>query len=219
LAKNIPQYVLDALGASEITFGFLFKFTDGTNDYRYTDFDLDIWSDADGSLEKYSSIGFGFDSINYSMGQIVDDASIRIDNLNSVMTSIFGGDNIQGNKASLWACIITDSTSNNIYTISLFGGYLDSFDLDETELRLKISSLFSSWHQTSFSKYGSSCRWKVFKGTECRYAGTESYCDRTYSKCLYLGNEEHYGGFRFCADVENRTIWWGPNPKERQAEG
>lgn len=219
MAKDIPQYILDALGATEITFGFLFKFSDGSNTYRYTDFDTDLWSDVDGSMQKYSAIGFGFDSINYSMGQIVDDASVRIDNLNSAMTALFGGENIQGNQASLWAAIVTDSTDNNIYTVSLFTGYLDSFDLDESELRLRITSLFTSWHQTSFTKYSSSCRWKVFGGTECRYAGGESWCDRTYSRCSYLGNTAHFGGFRFCADVENRTIWWGPNPKERQAEG
>lgn len=39
------------------------------------------------------------------------------------------------------------------------------------------------------------CRYKVFKGAYCGYSGSESDCDRTFSRCKALGNQSRFGGF------------------------
>jgi len=39
------------------------------------------------------------------------------------------------------------------------------------------------------------CRWKVFKGSECGYAGGSTACDRKFSTCVSYTNETRFGGF------------------------
>lgn len=38
------------------------------------------------------------------------------------------------------------------------------------------------------------CRYKVFKGTECLYAGADLTCDRTFKQCLGFGHQLRFGG-------------------------
>jgi phage-related protein len=38
------------------------------------------------------------------------------------------------------------------------------------------------------------CRYEVFKGTACGYSGSETVCDRTFARCIELGNEARFGG-------------------------
>lgn len=39
------------------------------------------------------------------------------------------------------------------------------------------------------------CRYKEFKGPLCGYSGPETECDRTFARCMELGNESRFGGF------------------------
>ena len=39
------------------------------------------------------------------------------------------------------------------------------------------------------------CRWKVFKGTQCGYAGAATACDRSFAACIALANQARFGGF------------------------
>lgn len=38
------------------------------------------------------------------------------------------------------------------------------------------------------------CRYRIFKGSRCQYAGVETSCDRTLSTCRSYGNSIHFGG-------------------------
>ena len=38
------------------------------------------------------------------------------------------------------------------------------------------------------------CRWK-FKGLQCQYSGSETKCNKTFSRCKELNNVIRYGGF------------------------
>jgi len=38
------------------------------------------------------------------------------------------------------------------------------------------------------------CRYEVFKGTACGYSGAETTCNRTFARCIELGNQERFGG-------------------------
>lgn len=39
------------------------------------------------------------------------------------------------------------------------------------------------------------CRYKEFKGALCAYAGAETECNRTFARCVALGNISRFGGF------------------------
>ena len=98
--------------------------------------------------------------------------------------------------------------------VTLFEGELDDWEVDETDLSIRVVSAASQWAQRTLSKQAGTCRWKVFKGTEWQYAGVESWCDRTYSRCSALTNTANFGGFRFLPDLIDKDIWWGRSPKD-----
>lgn len=219
MSRSIIQSVLNQLEANELTTFMSLEFTDGSSWYRYTDLDVPVYAPTDSTTSHlFTPIGFRVESITYSTGNIVDEASLEIDNINQVMTSLFAGGTMQGNEASLY-CGVMDANDQVLDLIKVFEGLLDSFDLDERSLKLKISSYFSQWSQETMGKHSSSCRWKKFKGAECRYAGAGDWCDRSYTRCQALNNIVHFGGFRFLPDLENKSIWWGPTPEERRALG
>jgi hypothetical protein len=43
--------------------------------------------------------------------------------------------------------------------------------------------------------YGSTCRYKYFKGAECKYGDSETTCNRTLDQCVTYANDVNFGGF------------------------
>jgi len=173
------------------------------------------YSSGDGN---YDPRGFEFESINYTLSNVMDDCTLRIDNLDSVLTSIFVDNTIEEQEASVYLGLM-DTDDTVLGTVLMFTGEVDSFELDESEVRMVIGSKFTRWGNQAYNKHSASCRWKVFKGDECGYAGGQTWCDRSYTRCVVLGATATFGGFRFLPSIENRKIWWGPNPSQRRAEG
>jgi len=222
MARNLDQNVIDMLSAYKMFPFFCLDFTDGDTNYKYTTLDVPITlSVSGGPSGVYESRGFEFESINYTLSNVMDNATIRIDNLDSVLTSIFVGGTVEEKEASLYLGLMntaTDSTSELLGTALVFTGEVDSFELDETEVRMVIGSIFSRWSHQSFGKHSSSCRYKVFKGNKCGYIDSHINCDRSYTRCFALDNTVNFGGFKWLPSIENKKIWWGPTPSERQAE-
>lgn len=38
------------------------------------------------------------------------------------------------------------------------------------------------------------CRYEVFKGSGCGYTGSETECNRTFARCIEIGNQLRFGG-------------------------
>jgi len=92
---------------------------------------------------------------------------------------------------------------------SLFHGILDSWELSEGRIRLTATNVLNTWQEHSLSRHSSSCRWRAFKGPECQYVGSAVHCDRSYTRCVELGNQANFGGFRFLPDIVDKEVWWG----------
>lgn len=218
MARVIDQDILDELETSEITTFHLLEYTVNTTTYYYTDCDIPINYATDGTnVNYYVCRSFTFNNVSYSNNDIVDSCSIRVDNIDSVLTSIFA-DNIIVEEQAVLSMIVFDDNNAVIGSQQIFNGLINDFSLDETELKMTVTSIFAKWDQTSSSKHTALCRWKKFKGIECKYAGTETVCDRTYTRCTTLINTDNFGGFRWLPAIENVAIWWGPTPSERQEE-
>ncbi len=95
----------------------------------------------------------------------------------------------------------------------LFEGEMDSWELTEKQIKVKAIGAISKWTRSTLLDQAPLCRWRVFKGTECTYAGGETWCDRTYTRCVDLGNTANFGGDRWLASLDGVTLWWGPAPK------
>ena len=186
MSRIISDEIREQLESKELFPFYLFEFKDNDGDWwRFTSLDVsqrfDSYPSTQGPSGTYEPLGFEFERISYSVGNVVDDASIRVDNLDQLMTALFVGDVMQGNPAALYIGVLNPSGAD-LGTLKVFEGELDSFDLDEETLRVSVASLFSRWNQRAAEKHSANCRWKVFKGTECRYAGSENWCDRSYAR-------------------------------------
>lgn len=175
--------------------------------YRYTTCDTPIYSGGN----KYTPRDFEPSNITYSVGQIVDQASLSIDNNDDALTADFVGSEVQGESVTI-SVVFLDSTNQIINApVTLFIGEIDEWNMSEGIIEITISNQFSQWNNITFSQYQSSCRWKVFKGAECGYAGGLTTCNRTYTDCVARSNTANFGGFRFLPSIENRAIFWGMN--------
>jgi hypothetical protein len=198
---------------------YLFEFQDANDNWwKFTTLDVSQYYDpitygSVGPSGTFEPLGFNFESISYNSHDVVDSASIIVDNIDQLMTSLFVGDVLQGNTAALYIGMLNPSGAD-IGTVKIFEGELDAFNLDEERLAFSVASLFARWNSRSNEKHSASCRWRKFKGIECQYAGSETWCDRSYKRCSDLANQPHFGGFRYLPAFENKTLWWGPTPDQ-----
>jgi len=241
--RTIDAGIIAELESSEFSPFYLLHLSIDDTDYRYTDCDVPITFDSN----THAPLGFSFQSAQYSVSRIVDKIQIKIDNLDSVMTSIFVGGTPQGAAVELSIVLYNASggafassgtlidtagvdlldtagedlldtvSESGASTLSgktvIFDGEIDSWQLNEESLKVTVTSILARWSQRTLSKHPKSCRWKVFKGTECQYAGAETWCDRTHVRCTALSNTAHYGGFRWLPSLVDKDIWWGKKPK------
>jgi len=97
--------------------------------------------------------------------------------------------------------------------ITIFQGEIDAWQLDEQRLSMEVTSILTRWSQKTIMRHPSSCRWKKFKGDECGYSGAATWCDRTYTRCVALGNTANFGGNRWLPAIMDKELWWGRTQK------
>jgi len=207
--RNIDSSIIAELESSEFRPFLLIDLEIDSTHYRYTNCDVPI--EYNGNI--YTPRGFSVSEIQYSLSKIVDQATIEMDNLDSVFTSLFVGGDPRGSLVILSLVVLNSNGQIIDEPVTLFEGDLDTWDLDEKKLRLILASEAARWPKKTLVKQASSCRWKVFKGTECGYSGSETWCDRSYTRCEYLNNTDNFGGERWLPSIVDKEIWWGRKPK------
>lgn len=205
--RSINADVLTKLAAEEIT-PFILLYLDLDTDRYYTNCDVPLVYDS----HRYEPRSFEFDNISYSTNEIVDQVTLKIDNVLGDLTDDLIDGTVQGQTASL-SLILLDSDKVTVIgsTITpLFSGEIDSWSMEaDNKVSVTITNQLATWNRRTLSNHSSSCRWKRFKGAACGYSGGETACDRSYARCLELGNEANFGGFRWLPSIEGKEIWWG----------
>jgi hypothetical protein len=229
--RTIDSDIIAQLQAGELRpFLLLSVEIDGTT-YYYTDCDVPISFDS----HEYTPRKFTPESVRYSNNEIVSSVTFTIDDIDMDLKALFVGGTPQGGAVK-YSLIVLDenyqlyppldylittagdylTTTAGDYLVAddgesaiLFEGLIDDWEADETELRLTVKSIAIQWSRKNVAKQSASCRWKVFKGTECAYSGAETWCDRTYARCNALGNTANFGGERWLPSIVGKSIWWG----------
>jgi hypothetical protein len=229
--RTIDSDIIAQLQANELRpFLLLSVEIDGTT-YYYTDCDVPISFDS----HEYTPRKFTPESVRYSNNEIVSSVTFTIDDIDMDLKAVFVGGTPQGGAVKyslivlyenyqLYSTFNLTTTAGDLLTgggdylvvsdnegesAILFEGLIDDWEADETELRLTVKSIAIQWSRKNISKQSASCRWKVFKGTECAYSGAETWCDRTYARCEALGNTANFGGERWLPSIVGKSIWWG----------
>lgn len=149
------------------------------------------------------------DDIVTSMNTPVDRVSISIDmsDRDAILLNTFVGQDPTDTEVYVYLQAL-DRYAKEIATATLFSGKIDSYNYSDNKLSIVIASFFVLWNKRRMETSSPSCR-RNFKELGCNYAGAESWCDRSYTRCLTLGNTVQFNGFRFLPDLIGRDIWWG----------
>jgi hypothetical protein len=209
MTRSINSLVLTELGNEELRPFYLWWINISSTDYYWTDCDVPILHDSN----LYQPKSFRVDPIKYSDASIVDKARVTVKNIDEVFTALLVGSSVQGSESEIkFVCLDSNYAIVNDAEI-LFDGELDEWDLDEEQAKLTFTNIFYQWAKKTINRHTPSCRWRVFKNTQCKYAGGETWCDRSYTRCDALSNTANFGGFRWLPDMETKEIWWGETQK------
>lgn len=209
--RSIDATILAELEAKQLRPFMTLDITIDETHYRYTDCDMPIVAGGN----TYNPKAFRPEPVKYGANAIVDQATLEIDNLDEVMTSLFVGSTVQGEPVVLGLVVLNASYNVISGIVTLFDGVIDQWTVDEEKVRITVTSEFAQWSQRTLAKHSASCRWKKFKGTECGYSGSETWCDQTYARCQILGNTDNFGGFRWLPSIIDKELWWGRERGEK----
>lgn len=205
--RIIDSSILAQLAAAELKPFQLLEMTLDSGTYRYTDCDVPLVV-----TNRFEPRGFKHDGARYSMGNIVDRVTLEIDNLDQTLSAEFIGEDPQGSAVSLKEVVLNSDNQVLGNPVTWFSGTIDEYEVDEEKIRISVVGPNYAWSRRTTSRHPSSCRWRVFKGTECEYAGTYTFCDRSYARCKALLNTNNFGGFRWLPSIENKEVIWGRKP-------
>lgn len=125
--------------------------------------------------------------------------SATLSNASGAISSLIGsfGDVITGANCIIEEVFLDEFgtiISDNAYPI--FVGVANHLVLTPLEITLDIEAVLGSYiTQSPNMTYGTSCQWRKFKDCMCAYSGTESFCDKSLTRCIELGNQTNFGGF------------------------
>jgi phage-related protein len=181
-----------------------------THTLRWTDADKDIyWAGF-----WWNSHGVKFNQITKGKSGEADSMTMTVNNIDRSFSTLALASDIRGSAFTLYKAWL-DSNMDVIGFATeaaapiLFPGVLDQMEINQLEARITVlSEGIKNKIKTPRRNFSPNCQW-VFKGTYCAYAGAETWCDHTRSRCLTLVNTDNYGGFQWLPELETRQFYWG----------
>jgi len=234
--KSFASSLTSLLASETAAVFFLLELQLGAATIRYTDADHSIYD----SSNAFSPRQFRFTG---DLGSGVDGFEVEIVTIDQVVSAYFFTEDVRGCPAYLkilaisetsgtaiedtLGSIIYDTTETAIYDTTgttanyqpvntantLFTGEIDTWELTEkNSIRLRIVSELIHWQKKCLRIAHPDCPWP-FKGTECGYSGSQTWCDQTYQRCSVLGNTNNFGGFRWLPSIIEARPIWGKKPE------
>lgn len=163
----------------------------GANLY-FAEYDQDVTFDS----QVYTAFPLSFDSISEKTGGEVDEIRVSIANVSREIEAYLQNPNytFKGKKVVITYIFADQMDNPDAKYEEIF--YIDLYESNETNVTFTLSSKLDVY-QVKLPRRTvtrTHCSW-VFKGIECKYAGTETACSRTLQRCRGLGNTVNFGGF------------------------
>lgn len=201
--RTINAELLNKLRSSEYRVAILVVLQVGGSTKRYTTWSDDIWLDG----ERYYPRGMRVGTISYGSANIVSSVSLDFDDVNRELLILLGEVGVGDYPITIMMAALDEHgevVTNGEATI--FSGTFSQWTYRPKNVSIKAVSIFSKFNRTTTRVFSSSCSIKVFKGSQCNYAGAETICDRTYTQCDAFGNTENFQGFRWLPDLLNKRL-------------
>jgi hypothetical protein len=205
--RNFDADIAAELAKEILHVFFMLEFQFASDTYRYNDMDIDVYA----SGKKFSPVSFKFENLSGSAGLAVESFDVEIDDTNLGISSIILNEDVRNKTAILYLGVVT--SAQEIVTEEFLRGIVGGWKiLDDNIVRISITNEMVLWNKRTLRSHAPTCPW-TFKGTECAYAGAQTWCDQSHDRCYDLSNTDNFGGFRFLPSIMERKIWWGRTPK------
>lgn len=137
--------------------------------------------------------------ISTNMDGSAEKVEITISNIWQEISSVIAieGDALTNRKCKI-ETVIFDGDSNTIIgdAIHLFEGYINNIELTAVYFKFTVERLLGGYSTLSpNATYDVNCQCRKFKDERCGYAGAETTCDKTLTRCKALGNVGNFYGF------------------------
>jgi hypothetical protein len=124
---------------------------------------------------------------------------VSLSNVGASLSGLVGqkGDIITGAKCLLEEVFLGDDGSvitNRAYP--LFVGQANNLAISQERVTIDVEAVLGAYVAISPNMtYGVNCQWRKFRDCRCAYSGSETFCDKTMTRCEELGNLSNFGGF------------------------
>jgi phage-related protein len=203
--KNFDPDTITQIEAESFHFFILLELNFSST-YYYTDGDIPVMYGGN----KYIPRNFSFQDIAQSSSMSVDKVTIEIDNVDLTMSSLLLNEDVRNKTVKIYLGVKRhDVTPNTILVEQVFQGILGEWRIEgDSKVSLTVMNEFVLWNKKTLRNHSPSCQW-AFKGTECGYAGGQTWCDQSHNRCDALGNKDNFGGFRWLPSITDKEIAWG----------
>lgn len=194
----------NSLTPSQVIHLYEIEYSSGGNLYwkYFTNYDSDIVFPASGG-QTYQKCPVSHSALSSNRDGQVDQVTISVANVDRVIGSYMeecGG--FRGRKINVKTVFadLLDDEDAYIQEKCL----IDSGSVGEDTCQLMCTSRMDVMNVViPRNRFLNMCRWQ-FKSTECGYSGGELLCNKTFTRCRELDNQERYGGFF----IDTRTKLW-----------
>ena len=199
--KTLLPALVSALESQEYRQAILFSLDVSYFHFRFTSWDQRVFH---GGYE-YVPRGMVFNDLSQGSASIVDTLSMDLDDVNRELIDELGDLNVEEFPVVV-TYVILDAIGKVVVDLVYFDGLLDNWTYVPGKIILTAASMLLQHQRSTTYTFSGSCRWSVFKGPDCKYAGTGTECDRSYSQCEANQNEVNYGGFRWLPDMVTKKF-------------
>ncbi len=180
-----------------------------TTPFLFNNSDVKIFDGSNVYLPK----GFELQEVNLSIGTTVNYIDIKIDNAGSDMVAWALNEEIRNTQVFIYIAAINENNLQVVDKFILFRGYISKAKIKDEMMTITVADEMIRWKDQTLNNHASLCCWRFKDPETCKYSGAETWCDKTYERCLELGNTSRFRGFRYLPSITEQEIWWGQKEK------
>jgi len=201
--RNFDADIIAEL-AKEVAAAFWLVELQLTSTHYYSNCDIDLYSGG----QTYQHHPLDIKEIHQGAGFNIDRVTVEFSNVGLAFSSLLLNEDAS-NKTAILSFVMLDSDAQIIdAAVEFFQGTIADWTLTERRATINLTTEFMLWRKKALRLPTPSCPWS-FKGAECTYASSATWCDKSVERCKALSNYDNFGGRRYIAAIEDQKIYWG----------
>jgi hypothetical protein len=182
---TLPEDLLTELLKPVMYVAHLIQINFTSRTFYWTDCDQDVYW-----IRWYNNHPITYDNISQAGDLEAGTLRLTVSNIDKTFSDLVQIENIQDKEVTIKRVFLDANLDVIGIPTLIYLGYTDEIVIDETKAVISVADELIKW-QTRCPRciHEGKCRWKDFKGTECGYTGSETWCDRSWGRCVALSVE------------------------------